>query len=284
MTILVLGAGGMAGHVISLYLRENGFDVTTLSATHALDKKTSLIDVTDQEKFKSFLKSRTFDVVINCIALLVKPSEVHKDLAIYLNSYLPRYLENFFKDSRTRIVHISTDGVFSGLNPPYKEDSKYDGETFYGRTKSLGEIINSKDLTFRMSIIGPTMRADGTGLLNWFLSQAGEIKGFTNVYWNGVTTLELAKGIKAALNQNLAGLYHFVPNQAISKYEKLQLFKELFEIKNIHIKPARGKAVGTTLVASRTDFAYKIPDYKTMFQDIKVWIDTHQTIYKHYAR
>lgn len=270
--------------MVSLYLRESGFDVTSLASSHRLDNKTHLIDVTNQEKFEDLLKSNQYDVVVNCIALLVKPSEEHKDLAIYLNSYLPRHLENFYKSSSTKIIHISTDGVFSGQNPPYKEDSKYDGDTFYGRTKALGELINSKDLTFRLSIIGPIIRADGTGLLNWFLNQTGEIQGFTNVFWNGVTTLELAKGIEAALEQNLVGLYHFVPNETISKFNKLKLFKEVFKRNELKIKPAKGTAVGTALVATRNDFNYQIPDYKTMVIDMKSWMDAHPDLYKHYEK
>jgi dTDP-4-dehydrorhamnose reductase len=282
--VLVLGASGMAGHVVALHLKEVGFSVDTLSSTQKFDVNTVLLDVTVTEKLRQFLKLKKYDVVINCIALLVGPSEANKSLAAKLNSELPRFLEDLYKNSGTKVVHISTDGVFSGQHPPYKEGSPYDSNTVYGRTKAQGEIINDKDLTLRLSIFGPTMRADGTGIFNWFYSQKGKIEGYTNVMWNGVSTIELAKGIKAAIEQNITGIYHFVPNETISKFDKLQLFRKVFGRNDIIIKPVKGKAVGTTIVNTRKDFKYKIPSYKIMIEEMKDWIDSHPEIYKHYAK
>lgn len=284
MNVLVLGAGGMAGHVVALYLRENGHTVDTLSAKHALDKDTHLIDVTDQRTFKAFLDAHTYDVVINCIGLLVKPSEERKDLAVYINSYLPHFLEQYYRNRKTKVIHISTDAVFSGMNAPYQEDSPYNGESFYGRTKAIGEIINDKDLTFRMSIIGPAMAQDGTGLFNWFYMQTREITGYTNAIWNGITTLELAKGITAAIKQDIVGVYHLVPEENISKFDLLQLFQETFNRKEIRVRPAAGKTVDLSLTNTRKDFRHHVPGYKTMVHDMKTWIYNHPTLYKHYAK
>lgn len=283
MKVLVLGAAGMAGHVIALYLRENGLNVDTLSSRNSLDKATHLIDVTEASKFQAFLDKNKYDIVINSIALLVKPSEERQDLAIYLNSYLPRFLENYYKDSKTRVIHISTDGVFSGQTSPHREDDLRDGESFYGRTKALGEVINTKDLTFRMSIIGPNMRPDDAGLFNWFYAQKGEVTGFTKAIWNGVTTLELAKAMKDAVDQRLTGLYHLVPTSgSISKFDLLQLFKEIFNLKDIDLLPAEGTVTDNTLINTRTDFRHPVPDYRTMIRDMKAWIERHPKIYKHY--
>jgi dTDP-4-dehydrorhamnose reductase len=164
--VLVLGAGGMAGHVVSLYLRETGFAIDTLSAKNPLDDETSLIDVMDTSALATFLDGKHYDAVINCIGILIKQSEKRKDLSSYLNGYFPHFLENYYANSNTKIIHLSTDCVFSGENAPYKEDSPYDGKPFYDRSKALGELINSKDLTLRMSIIGPDMQASGVGLFN----------------------------------------------------------------------------------------------------------------------
>lgn len=281
---MVLGAGGMAGHVVSLYLRENGFLVDTLSAKNALDKDTYLVDVTDTQKLKDVLAAKQYDVIINCIGLLVKQSEERKDLAVYLNAYLPHFLENYYKDTKTRIIHLSTDCVFSGKSAPYKEDSKYDGELFYDRSKALGEIINDKDLTFRMSIIGPDMNEAGIGLFNWFYKQTGEISGYTTAIWSGITTIELAKGIKAAIEQNLTGLYHLVPGSNISKHDLLGLFKEVFGRQDIDIKPAGDVKLDKTLINTRKDFSFEVADYKSMIEEMKDWITAHQAIYQHYAR
>jgi dTDP-4-dehydrorhamnose reductase len=284
LKILVLGAGGMAGHLVSLYLRENGLSVDTLSARHAIDKNTRILDVTDSAKFRIFLDSTKYDIVINCIGLLIKQSEERKDLAAYLNSYLPHFLEKYYSDSQTKIIHLSTDCVFSGQNPPYRENSPYDAQTFYDRSKALGEILNNKDLTFRMSIIGPDMNKDGIGLFNWFYQQSGEVSGFTKAIWNGITTLELAKGIKAAIEQNLIGVYHLVPKDNISKYDLLLLFKDTFGRTDINIKPDNKTMAGDkTLINTRKDFDNKVPDYKIMVQEMKNWIDSHNKLYKHYA-
>lgn len=284
MNVLVLGASGMAGHVVALYLRENGFTVDTLAAHKALDKDTHLIDVTDLVKFRGFLATNKYDAVINCIGLLVKQSEARKDLAVYLNSYLPHLLEDYFKHKATKVIHISTDDVFSYKSPPYHENTSYDGETFYGRTKALGEIINDKDLTFRASIIGPDMREDGSGLFNWFYKQTGEISGYTNVLWNGITTVELAKVMEAALKQNVSGVFHPTPHKNISKFDLLRLFKGTFNRTGLEIKPTEGLAANKTLLSTRNDFEYHVPDYKTMIHDMKAWINNHPNLYQHYEK
>ena len=172
--------------------------------------------------------------------------------------------------------------MFSGKNAPYREDSPYDGEPFYDRSKALGEIKNDKDLTFRMSIIGPDMQPTGIGLFNWFYAQTGEILGFTNAIWSGITTIELAKGIDAAIKQNLTGLYHLVPSTNISKYNLVKTFVEVFNRDDIAVKPDDKLALDKTLVNTRTDFDYTVPDYQTMITEMKEWIDTHKSLYEHY--
>lgn len=284
MRVLVLGASGMAGHMVSLYLRENGFTVDTLSARHSFDKDTRLIDVTDINNLTKFLDSKQYNVVIDCIGLLVKQCEERKDLAVYLNSYLPHFLENYYKNTGTKVIHISTDEVFSSKNMPYRENSAYDSESFYGRTKALGEITNDKDLTFRTSIIGPSMQKDGTGLFNWFYQQTGEISGYTKTIWNGVTTLELAKAMKASIEQNLTGIYHLVPKNSISKFDLLRLLKEVFDHEDMTIKSVDGLDIDRTLTNTRRDFNYLVPDYRTMVGDLRPWIEGHPDLYKHYEK
>jgi len=279
--VLVLGGAGMAGHVVSLYLRERGFDVDTLSARSKLDKNTMPVDVTDKSKLESTLKARPYDIVINCIGALIQQSEERKDLASYLNGYLPHFLEYYYKDSKTRVIHLSTDCVFSGKNAPYKENSPFDGDTFYDRSKALGEIVNDKDLTFRMSIIGPDLTEKGVGLFNWFMKQQNEIGGYTRAIWNGITTIELAKGIEAAINQNLTGLYHLVPPTNISKFHLLEIFNEVMQ-KNLTIVPNPAVSLDKTLINTRTDFNYEVPSYEIMIPEMKEWIENHKDLYEHY--
>lgn len=281
---LVLGAGGMAGHVVATYLRENGMSIDTLSATKKLDDETRLIDVSDKEALAAFLKTKTYDVVINCIGILVQQSEQRKDLSTYLNSYLPHFLEYYYRESPTKLIHLSTDCVFSGKNAPYDERSAYDGELFYDKTKALGEVINDKDLTFRMSIIGPDMTTSGIGLFNWFMQQNGDISGYSKAMWNGITTIELARGIQAAIEQNLTGLYHLVPERNVSKYDLLLLFKSIFDKTDVSITPSNSVAIDKTLVNTRGDFDFRVRDYESMIKDMYTWIDKHPNLYKHYRK
>ena len=282
MKVLVLGSGGMAGHVVATYLSEKGYAVSTVSANNRLNAETVLIDATDGVALKAYLTENTFDVVINCIGILIQQSEARKDLAAYLNSYLPHFLERFYQNSQTRVIHLSTDCVFSGKNAPYREDSVYDGDTYYDRSKALGEIINDKDLTFRMSIIGPDAQEKGIGLFNWFYAQTGIIKGYQKAIWNGITTIELAKGIDAAIQQDLTGLYHLVPKENISKYNLLNLFVKIFGRNDISVEPETETILDKTLVNTRTDFNHTIPSYPAMVSEMKDWIDNHQDSYEHY--
>lgn len=284
MKILVLGSSGMAGHLVSLYLAKQGHKITTQAHTKPLDKQTKLVDVHNIAHLDELLNEDDFDAVVNCIGLLVKDAEDHKDRAVYINSFLPHHLEQVFNKRSTRVIHISSDGVFSGKSGPYSEKSPHDGQSFYGRTKSLGELDNKKDLTVRTSIIGPDVHSDGGSLLNWILQEEGEINGFEDVIWNGVTTLELAKAVNAALQQNLVGVLNLSPSKAISKYDLLKLIKKVFNLSSVSINPKSGNAGDYTLLSERRDFRYRVPDYQVMLNDLKNWIDNHSELYKHYEK
>lgn len=281
MRILVLGSAGMLGHIVVRYFKENtNYEVYGL-ARRKIEEDTILMDVT-QKEFIGFLNENTFDVIINCIGILNKSAEDNKANAVYLNSYLPHMLETFFQHTDTRIIQISTDCVFSGEKGNYNENSLKDGLTFYDRSKALGEIENKKDLTLRMSIIGPDVNEKGIGLFNWFMRSTGIIYGYSQVFWNGVTTLELAKGILAAIDQNLTGLYHFVPDTNICKYDLLNLFRYVFRREDIKIIPVNEPSINKTLINTRTDFSYSIPSYEIMIYELKSYIDSHRYLYPQY--
>ena len=284
MKFLVLGAGGMAGHVVALYLQERGHEVETLSARYGLDSGTMLLDMTEKERFAEWLGGRRPDVIVNCAGILIRESEARPDLAAYLNAYLPHMLAHRYSGSATRVIHLSTDCVFSGDNGPYREDSAYDGRLFYDRSKALGEIVNDKDLTLRMSIIGPDMKAAGTGLFNWFSQQTGGVPGYTGAVWNGITTIELARGIEAAAGQRLTGLYHLTPAEPITKHDLLVLIKRVFSREDIDILPQEGVVSNKMLINNRRDFDFEIPGYEPMIAAMKAWIDDHCGLYPHYSR
>lgn len=284
MKILVLGATGMAGHMISLYFKERGHKVTTFS-TRPFDCCENVIgNVLDTELLKEIILKGEFDSIINCIGILNQSAEDDKALAVYLNSYLPHQLVDLTKKTKTRVLHMSTDCVFSGKTGNYTEESFKDGETFYDRSKALGEICDDKNLTFRNSIVGPDMNEEGIGLFNWFMKQKGMINGFTGAMWTGVTTLTLAKAMEQALQENVTGLYNLVNNNSISKYSLLGLFNKYFKNSEIEIIPSDKLQINKQLIKTRKDFSFVVPNYEQMIIEMHDWIITHKELYPHYFR
>lgn len=284
MNILVLGANGMAGHTISLYFLEKGYKVTTLTRKPFNIGENLNLTLNSESigKLKAIVNENNFNVIINCVGILNQNAEEKKEDAVFINSYLPHYLSQITKNSKTKIVHMSTDCVFSGLEGSYKETSFTDGRTFYDRSKALGELNDNKNLTFRNSIIGPDINYNGIGLFNWFMKQQGEIKGYQKALWTGVTTLTLAKAIEAAIDQNISGLYNLVNNQVINKYDLLKIFNENFKGNSINIIPDNNLEVNKSLVNTRTDFRYEVPSYEKMIEEMKEWINDHIEYYPHY--
>ena len=282
MKFLVLGATGMAGHTISLYLSEQGHEVTTFSRTAFPYCKNINGDITDEHLLHSILLKENYDAVINCIGVLNEACDVAPSMAVYLNSYLPHSIADKLKNTNTRLIHMSTDCVFSGKSAPYAENSMRDGETLYDRTKALGEINDNKNLTFRNSIIGPDMKKNGIGLYNWFMQQKGTINGFTGAIWTGVTTLTLAKAMESAAIENITGLYNLVNNQSITKFDLLNLFNANFKADEVTILPSGTVNTDKTLINHRKDFSFEVPSYENMIIDMKQWIWTHKNLYPHY--
>ena len=282
--ILVLGSTGMAGHVMTAFFEESGaYDVFNLAHKKKLNERSYLCDATDFLKLGVFLDKEEFDVIINCIGILNQNATDFKDRAVLLNSYLPHFLETRFRDSHTKIVHLSTDCVFSGKTGSYTETSFKDGDTYYDRTKAIGEICEGRNLTVRTSIIGPDINYDGIGLFNWFMKSKGKINGYVNAIWTGITTIELAKAIEKAVENDLSGLYHLVSAKSINKYELLLLFKEVFNKNDVHIVKYFNELVDKSLINTRHDFDYQVPDYKIMISGIKEWILGHPALYPHYT-
>ena len=210
MKILVLGATGMAGHTIALYFKKQGHEIVSYSRTPFIFTYNIIGDVCDTKKFKAVLLEGHYDAVINCIGILNKDAENNISKAIYLNSYLPHLIADTLKETKTKLVHMSTDCVFAGNTGPYCEESFCDGKTFYDRTKAMGEVNDNKNLTFRNSIIGPDLNQNGIGLFNWFMKQKSPVNGYSGAIWTGVTTLTLAKAMEQAIEQDLRGLYNLV--------------------------------------------------------------------------
>lgn len=282
MKIFVLGCNGMAGHMISLYFAERGHDVFGFDRTKSNLIKSIEGDAFNTSMLQEIIENGKFDSVINCIGILNQAAEDNKSLATFLNSYFPHFLVDVTQKMDTQIIHMSTDCVFSGKRGSYTENDFPDGETFYDRSKALGELNDNKNITLRNSIVGPDINPSGIGLLNWFMQQQGEINGFTKAMWTGQTTLQLAKTMEVVAKERVTGLYNMVPDHSISKYDLLGLFNKYMRNNSIKINPVEGVVADKSLKRTRFDFGYIIPDYEVMVSELANWIRQHRELYPQY--
>lgn len=280
--ILIIGIKGMAGHVIfRSFKSDNNYDVYGIARNVESSDNIFNLDISNTGEFKKIIEENKFDIIVNCIGILNKEAEDNPDKAIWFNSYFPHYLEKLTKNTFTKVIHISTDCVFSGKKGNYTEMDFKDGIGFYAQSKALGEIVNDKDVTIRTSIIGPEINKNGIGLFHWFMSQSinVELKGYSQAFWSGITTIELVKVIKWVIEDNVFGLKQIAPNNKINKYDLLNLFNEIFRDNNIHIIEDSHYKVDKSLVSINTDFIYNVPDYKIMLLEMKRWIETESIYY-----
>lgn len=281
--VLILGANGMAGHMIATYLKEtNHYRIVTLCHKTKFEDESILCDVYDLPDFKRKLIQIEPDIIVNAIGILNDKSEIQPLNTYYINTILPKWLEHYYRATTCKIIHLSTDCVFSGKRGDYLDFDDKDEESTYGLSKNFGELDNEKDLTLRMSIIGPELKA-GKGLFDWFMRQTKEVKGYSNVYWTGITTLELAHIIDLAIQKNAHGLYHVVPDSCISKYDLLLSIKQIFH-KKISIKKDEKVHCNKTLIPSSPSFIEPIKDYNEMLIDLKNWMNLHKETYHHYKK
>lgn len=282
--VLLLGAAGMAGHMLLGYLaKDPEFEVVNVARDKKITPDTILMDVKDNDSgIEALITATKPDLIINCMGVLIKGSNTSPENAIYVNAYLPHRLAGLARKTGAKLIHISTDCVFSGEQGNYREDDYRDGKDVYAHTKALGEVINDTDLTIRTSIIGPELKSNGEGLFNWFMSQHGDINGYTKAFWSGVTTLELAKAIVFAIRQNLTGLVHLTAPEKISKYDLLLLFRKIWNKNEITVHAYEGKQVDKSLINTRTDFKYNVKAYPLMLQEQLDAMLENRHLYPHY--
>lgn len=282
MKFLVFGCNGMAGHTISLYLKEKGHEVVGFD-----NKKSELIEsvvgnAMDKDFVTKIIEIGNYDTIINCIGILNQAAENHKALATYLNSYWPHLLAELTEGTNTQVIHMSTDCVFSGKRGEYTEGDIPDGETFYDKSKALGELNDKKNITLRNSIVGPDINPNGIGLLNWFMKQNGKINGYTKSMWTGQTTLQLAKTMEYAAKTRAYGLVNAVPLSSISKYDLLKLFNKYMRNNLLEINAVEGINADKSLKRTNFEMDYVIPDYETMVIELADWMKKYKHLYPHY--
>lgn len=270
MKILVFGSNGMAGHIICKYLKRKNYEVDTVARSTAK----FALDIENIQLTNEFLDKikYNYDFIINCVGLLVKDSIDRPDRAALINSWFPHSIEKSIKDSHTKLIHLSTDCVFDGKDGPYIESDKHTEINFYGKSKALGEVNNNKDITLRMSIIGPEIKKDGTGLMNWILNTNEEIlNGWEDSWWNGLTTLQLAKSIEQYINDpKIFGIYHLVNNDLkINKFDLLCKINQEYNLNKTIVKIKGPKYINKILIDTKQEFQFDIPNYDQQLKELR---------------
>ncbi len=247
MKILILGVSGMLGNAMLRVMTETGVhDVcgTTRSSSalsHFNPKLASCVmtglDVEQFDVLVSVFEKFRPDVVVNCIGLVKQLTAAEDPLqALAINSIFPHRLARLCSLIGARLVHVSTDCVFSGNRGNYCESDFPDANDLYGRSKLLGEVAYSHTITLRTSIIGPQL-SGAHGLVAWFLAQDQRIKGYRRAIFSGLPTVELSRIVRDVVlpNPDLSGLFH-VAAKPINKYELLKVLA-LAYAKEIEIEP-----------------------------------------------
>ncbi len=270
MKIAILGCTGMLGSMLLSYLTLNSEnDIVAISRTKLNTNGNSEGGFLDAEA------SSTDDILnairgcswaINAIGV-IKPyihddNPLEAEKAIRVNSLFPHLIAKAAEKEHCRVIQIATDCVFSGQKGRYLETDPQDPFDVYGKSKSLGEVFSPNVHHLRCSIIGPE-KARGVSLLNWFLGQSAnsEINGFTNHYWNGVTTLHFAKICKAIMEDELQlpHVQHLLPKDILSKYELLKSFAVNFDRTDLEIRRSEAKSsIDRTLSTIDADLNRKL--------------------------
>lgn len=280
MRVLILGATGMLGHKL-LQILSGKFSTTGTVRSSVADYLNhpvlnpdilrGHIDASNLSAVENAIKECRPDVVINCIGIVKQLPAVHDPLSsIAINALFPHQLAHICRQRGIRIIHISTDCVFSGRKGNYNEEDFADADDLYGRTKYLGEVNYENALTIRTSIIGRELGANH-GLVEWFLSQEGRtVSGYTNAIFSGLTTNALSDVIAATITDypEMRGVWH-VASEPISKYELLKLVRTTYDL-DVEIQPDGSVVIDRSLNGSRLreNTNIIIPSWQTMIEQM----------------
>ncbi len=281
-SVLVLGSTGLIGHQVYNYLyKSSDYEMFNIAYRKNLNSETIILDARNESEFLKKIEVLQPDIIINCIGILIDGANTDPENAIFLNSYMPHRLKKLSDNIGSKLIHISTDCVFSGKKGQYIESDEKDGESTYAKTKGLGEIVDNVHLTLRTSVVGPELKENGEELFHWFMTQKNEIYGYTQAIWSGVTTLELAKAVKWAIDTEQTGLYHITNNKCINKFDLLSLFKRE-TMKNITITKTPGRKTDKSFLDTRKKMNYIIPSYEVMIKEMVQEITKNKELYRQY--
>jgi dTDP-4-dehydrorhamnose reductase len=250
MKILILGGNGMLGHKLFQRLRQTRPEtICTVRGSFMEGDLRSVelfhdghviegVDASNFPAIDRLLADRRPNVVVNCIGVVKQRSAATQPIpSIEINSLFPHRLAASCEKIGARLIHFSTDCVFSGSRGQYSEEDFSDAHELYGRSKFLGEVVCGRALTLRTSIIGREL-ANYESLLEWFLRQEGKrVSGFSGAIYSGVTTNYMARVVEEVIDKHsqLAGLYQ-VTAPAISKFDLLRLLRDAYQL-DIEIIP-----------------------------------------------
>ena len=291
MKILILGGDGMIGHKMVQVLGAQNHEIV-ISVREKRDLSLKSFSSKSKVFFNDFLKENVFtfldrvnpDVIINAIGITIRRGvNYHVSNAIYINAYFPHQLANWAGIHNKRLIHFSTDCVFSGSEGSYSEDATPNASDYYGKTKGLGEVLCKNALTLRSSMIGPEL-FNKTELFEWVINnKEKEINGFSRVMYSGVTTVYMARLVVDLIenHKDLNGIYNIASNP-ISKFELLNLINDNFDL-GLVINKDQNIVSNKTLDASKieNELGIKSPSWNELIIDLKKdyinFIDLYKT-------
>ena len=280
MRILILGGAGMLGHRLVAALQTDFETWATLRGpvhayeSHGLfdpERTIGGIDVLDSDAVTGVMAKVRPDAVINCIGI-IKQLAAAKDpyLSVAVNALLPHRLHRLCRATGARLIHFSTDCVFSGRTGNYSEDDPSDAPDLYGRSKFLGETVGEGALTLRSSIIGHEL-GSASGLVEWFLSRDGNrVEGYRRAVFSGFTTHEMARVVRRVLTQHpeLSGTLQ-VSSEPINKYDLLMLIRQAYGVE-VEIVPDDKVQIDRSLDSTRFRrlTGYAPPPWSQMIEEM----------------
>ena len=277
MKILILGGNGMIGHkmyqTISKIHKDTWVTLRKSLSNYSYsdiynpEKVIDNIDLINFQIILNQLNKINPDIVINACGITIRRGiETLKSNSIILNSALPHFLNEWVTSNNKRLIHFSTDCVFTGAKGDYLDNDNKDAYDLYGSTKSMGEVIDSKyAITLRGSMIGSELE-NKTELFEWFLKQKNKnIKGFSKVIYSGITTTKMAEIVLKLIDQyqNLSGVYN-ISSKPISKFELLKLWNDLFDI-NANIEIDKSYTSNKNLISDNF--------YRTISMEQPDWVE-----------
>ena len=292
MKILILGGDGMIGHKMAQVLSVQNHEIF-ISVRESKDLTLKRISPKAKVFFNDVLKDSILDfldkvnpdVIINAIGITIRRGAAENiSDTIYLNSLFPHQISSWALAFKKRLIHFSTDCVFSGSEGSYLEDATPNALDYYGKTKGLGEINSKSSLTIRSSMIGPELY-NKTELFEWIINnKEKEINGFSRVMYSGVTTVYMARLLADLIDnhKNLSGIYN-IASKPISKFELLHLINDNFDL-GLIINDNKTVISNKTLNASKIEkvIGFQPPSWDELIFELKKdymnFIDLYKTI------